>query len=97
MCEKSIFDYAHSFDLCFVQESLISDLLVLADLGYRWPGKSFWSPALGKQGGVSVLINDRFDGNVISWCKDSEGRILSLLIDLGNIHLNVINVYAPLT
>ena len=93
--EKSIFDYAHNFDLCFVQESLISDSLLLADLGHRWPGESFWSPALGKQGGVGVLINDRFQGTIVSWRKDSDGRILSLLLDLGNIRLNLINIYAP--
>ena len=29
------------------------------------------------------------------WRKDSEGRVLSLLLDLGNIRLNVINVYVP--
>ena len=90
-----IFDYARSFDLCLVQESLVLDPCFLADLGQHWPGKSFWSPALSRQGGVGVLINDRFGGTIVSWRKDSEGRIISILLDLGNIRLNVINIYAP--
>ncbi len=44
---------------------------------------------------MAVLVNDRFEGSVASWRKDSEGRVLSLLLDLGNVRLNVINVYAP--
>lgn len=25
----------------------------------KWPGKSFWSPALGKQGGAALLLSDK--------------------------------------
>ena len=60
-----------------------------------WPGKSFWSPALGKQGGVAVLVAEKTDFEIKQWKKDSSGRIISLLACLGSLRYNFINVYAP--
>ena len=50
--ENLIFDPSLSFDLCFVQETLLSSELSIRDLSSRWPGPSFWSPAFGRQGGL---------------------------------------------
>ena len=60
-----------NYDLGLFQETLISDEATIDSLSARWRGKSFWSPAVGKQGGVVVLINNNFDGNVLSWRRDS--------------------------
>ena len=61
----------------------------------RWPGRSFWSPANGKQGGVAVLFSPNCDSQVLSWKKDSLGRIISLLIRIDNVDFNLVNIYAP--
>lgn len=45
-----IFDPISSFDLCFVQEILLSSERLISDLSSCWPGPSFWSPPLGRQG-----------------------------------------------
>ena len=58
------------YDICFIQESLVSDSVQIDSLRSRWPGPSFWSPAIGRQGGVGVLINENFDGKVLSWKRD---------------------------
>ena len=65
------------------------------DTSSRWTGTSLWSLALGKQGGVAVLINANSDINVLSWLKDTCGRVLSLLLKIGTVRVNVINIYAP--
>ena len=83
------------YDICFIQESLVSDSVQIDSLRSRWPGPSFWSPAIGRQGGVGVLINENFDGKVLSWKRDSGGRVISLLLDCQNQHFNCINIYAP--
>jgi len=44
---------------------------------------------------VRILFNERFQGSVVSWQKDSDSRILSLLFNLGNVRINVVNIYAP--
>lgn len=51
-----IFDFVRNYDLVFVQETLMSDERHIKSLASRWSGLSFWSPALGKQGGVCALV-----------------------------------------
>lgn len=95
--QKDVFDYCDGTrsDFTFLQETLASRDTVIADLRNTWPGKSFWSPALGKQGGVAVLVAEKTDFEIKQWKKDSSGRIISLLACLGSLRYNFINVYAP--
>ena len=79
----------------FLQETLISEDKAISDVVSRWPGQSFWSPAIGKQGGVGILICDNLDCNVSSWLKDSSGRIVSILIEFSQLRINLVNIYAP--
>lgn len=41
------------------------------------------------------MINVNSDVKVLSWLKDSCGRVLSLLLQIGNARVNVVNIYAP--
>ena len=82
-------------DICFIQETQISHDNVIRSLSSRWRGSSFWSPALGRQGGVAVLFSTRFAGEIKQWKKDSEGRVISVQICFGNANYNLVNVYAP--
>ena len=90
-----IFDPSFNFDICLIQETLLSTETSIKASSSRWAGPSFWSPALGKQGGVAILINEHFAVNVIPWLKDSCGSVLSLLLRIGSVCVNIINVYAP--
>ena len=51
-------------------------------LSSRWPGSSFWSPAISKQGGVEILISEHVPGKVLSWRKDSGVGLLVCLFPL---------------
>lgn len=93
--ENFIFDFAKKQDVVLVQETLLSDPDRISRLSSGWLGPSFWSLAVGKQGGIAVLINENFPGKIGSWRRDSDGRILGLPIDLDNIKLNLVNIYAP--
>lgn len=84
-----------SCDFCFVQETFISSESLIKAVSHRWLGRSFWSPAIGRQGGVATLISPRISDEVISWKKDSHGRIVSILIRTTDVDLNSINIYAP--
>ena len=81
--ETLLFDHGKAFDFCLVQETFCSDNVVIAGLSSCWRGSSFWSPAIGKRGGVTILVSENFQGDVLSWRKDTEGRILSLLVFWG--------------
>lgn len=60
-----------------------------------WGGKSFWSPALGKQGGVVILVSENTNFELSQWMRDSSGRVVSVLARLGEQRCNLVNIYAP--
>ena len=49
---------------------------------------------IGSPDGILPFLSDRFSCEVISWRKDSNGRISSILL-CGNTEINVVNIYAP--
>ena len=94
---NSIFDFAKNSraDFICLQETLAARPAVINSLRSKWAGKSFWSPALGKQGGVAVLISPKTDFEILQSKKDTSGRVLSILARLGDTKYNLVNVYAP--
>lgn len=78
-----------------IQETLCNNQDNIDSLSSRWPGLSFWSPAVGRQGGVVILVNQNFEGEIVSWRKDTDGRIVSLLVKIDNFKINLICIYAP--
>ena len=95
--QNLLFDLIQRFncDICFVQETQVSSDQNINSLSRRWHGRSFWSPAIGRQGGVATLISPNCSADVVSWKKDSFGRIVSILIRIDDVDLNLVNVYAP--
>ena len=82
-------------DICFVQETLVSSEANIKVLSRRWLGRSYWPPSIDKQGGVAVLFSPKCSGEVVSWKKDSNGRIISILVRIDGVDLNFVNIYAP--
>ena len=74
---------------------MISDADQIKSLSSRWTGPSFWAPAIGRRGGVAVLFSRDFRDKVSVWKKDSDGRILSILLKVDDLNINVVNLYAP--
>ena len=95
--QKTVFDFASNStsDVVFLQETLAAHLDVIESLRSEWPGKSFWSPALGKQGGVAILVSPKTKFEILQWKKDTSGRVLSVLARVGDINYNFVNIYAP--
>lgn len=92
-----IFDFARtrSVDFLAIEETFISDENSFKALTSDWSGPAFFSPACGKRAGVSLFISRRFDGQVVSWKRDTEGRVISVLINHNDVNLNIVCVYAP--
>ena len=42
-----------------------------------------------------ILFSSLFFDDISSWKKDSNGRVVSVLVSLGNISCNLISIYAP--
>ena len=64
--------------LFFLQEMLASNPDVIKNLQSKWRGPGFWSPAIGKQGGVALLVREHSCFEVKQWKKDFSGRIVSV-------------------
>ena len=79
---------------CF-QEVQISDPSFFQSFAEKWRGSCFWSPALGKQGGVITCLSDSFDYQVIQWKRDTSGRVVSVVIKINDYSFNIVNIYAP--
>ena len=95
--QQLIFDFAKSLraDFICLQETLLSQHNAINSLRAKWPGKSFWSPALGKQGGVAILVAKNLCLKVRTWSKDTSARVISLSVKVDNLRFNVFNIYAP--
>lgn len=78
-----------------IQETPVSSNDIISALSSRWSGPSYWSPATGRQGGVAVLVNENFQGKILSWRKDTNGRIIIVLVSFNYLKVNLINVYTP--
>ena len=94
--QRAIFDFAKNSHADFVclQETVVSDSLI-STFRSKWKGSSFWSPALGKQGGTVILVPENSDFEIKKWQRDSSGRIVSILASLGDLNFNIVNIYAP--
>ena len=71
-----LFDHGKHFDFVLIQETLVNSGDAISALSSRWPGASYWSPAVGRQGGTAILVNQDFQGQVLSWHKDIEVEYL---------------------
>ena len=82
-------------DVLLLQETHVSCKKQADRFEKLWKGQCFWSFGTGKSAGVAVLFSPNFSGKVIRFLFDSNGRILSLLIDFCNLTFNVVNIYSP--
>ena len=82
--QQLIFDFAKSSraDFICLQETLLSQPDAINCLRAKWHGKSFWSPMLGKQGGVAILVAENSCFEVLSWSKDTLGRVIPIFVSL---------------
>lgn len=74
---------------------MISDETSQSALAREWNGPSYWSPAIGRRGGVAILCSPHQRDNISVWQKDAGGRLISLLITINGIRINLVNVYTP--
>ena len=85
------------YDLFLLQETHVSCKERADGIAKKWRGNCFWSFGVGRSAGVAIFVSPRFAGTVSRFLFDTDGRVLSVLVQLGNTTLNIVNVYAPNT
>ena len=85
------------YDLFLLQETHVSCKERADCIAKKWRGNCFWSFGVGRSAGVAIFVSPRFAGTVSRFLFDTDGRVLSVLVQLGNTTLNIVNIYAPNT
>ena len=85
--ELSRLDY-HIF---FLQETHVSCKKHVGAIEKLWRGQCLWSFGTGRSAGVAVLFSPNFSGKMSRYVFDSDGRILSVLIQYNNASFNLKN------
>ena len=77
---SSLFKLFENFrsDVVFVQEAMTSRKEVISSLSGLWPGKSFWSPALGRQGGGWPFYSLKIV--MLKYCLGGGTRLLPIVL-----------------
>ena len=83
------------WNVVFVQESFVCNQRKAEKFAKAWGGKCFWSFGEVRSAGVGILLSDRVNIDVLDIRRDTEGRVLSLLIKWCNVRYSLICVYAP--
>ena len=82
-------------DIVLLQETHVSCKKQADHFETLWKGQCYWSFGIGKSAGVAVLFSPNFSGKIIRFQTDSDGRVLSLLVQFNNFKFNLVNVYSP--
>ena len=85
------------YDLFLLQETHVSCKERADCIAKKWRVNCFWSFGVGRSAGVAIFVSPRFAGTVSRFLFDTDGRVLSVLVQLGNTTLNIVNIYAPNT
>ena len=82
-------------DICFFQETHCSSLYCARNLNRHLGGKTMWSFGSNRAKGVGIWFRSGLKFEIISTDRDSEGRLLHLLVKINNQIVIFVNVYAP--
>lgn len=82
-------------DVALLQETPVSCKKEADRFEKHWSGECFWSFDTSRSAGVAILFSPNFSGKIICFLFDSDGRILSLLINFNHSMLNIVNIYSP--
>ena len=83
-----------SHDLICIQEThLVEEDIPL--LNIEWGGTTLWNPGSRTSGGVGILVKPKVKINIKDTHRDSNGRIITIVIDKNNTTMQICNIYAP--
>ena len=85
------------YDFFLLQETHISCKTQVDLIEKCFKGQCFWSFGIGKSPGVAIFVSPKFSGKIIRCVHDTDGRILSLLVDFNSFKFNIVCLHAPNT
>ncbi|ELU06503.1 hypothetical protein CAPTEDRAFT_58088, partial [Capitella teleta] len=86
---------AKDIDICFIQETHITNLNDVNKFKKSWEGKCYFSFGGHHSRGVGIIFRKHLDIKITKYKYDNNGRILSLELYINNEKYKLINIYAP--
>ena len=83
------------WDIIFIQESHISDILRAKEITKNWVGKWFWSFGSSNSRGVGIFLSCNLNFHLDHFYYDTEGRIILVDITIDVVKFRLLNVYLP--
>ena len=84
-----------SADICLLQETHCSSEDDSILWGKEWGGKCFWSLGSNMSKGVAIMLKENLDIKTVNVTNDNDGRLLTVTIEIDELQLHVVNIYAP--
>ena len=82
-------------DIVFLQETHCHSSNFEYKWSREWDGQSVWAYGTNNSKGVAVLFNRNYAFNFKTICKDTDGRLIVVDLDIQDKQFRLINVYAP--
>ena len=60
-----------------------------------WKGECILNGESSNSQGVAVLLSTNFEYNIMSVSKDVDGNMIVLDLNIGDISIKLLNIYAP--
>ena len=93
---RSIFRWFHKQNAHFYMlQETYSDKKTIAMWESEWGGKIVCNHGTKHSKGVMILINPKYDAEIVSVEKDNNGRLIILDIKINDSNVILINIYAP--
>ncbi|KAI8521375.1 hypothetical protein Bbelb_011290 [Branchiostoma belcheri] len=87
------FDLCKQVDVAALQECHVSTLKEKKEWTRQWGGRAIWSLGTNSARGVGILLSPKV--RLLSHRSDTEGRVVSALLEVDEKKYNLVNLYAP--
>lgn len=83
------------WDVLFIQESYVDRVGKAESFQNEWGGIGFWSFGGMRSAGVGILFKKNKGIRVMDELRDTDGRVMSVLVQWGGVGYTFMCVYAP--
>ena len=82
-------------DVCFLQETHVYNNNVADNFSKYLGGKCYWSFGTSRSKGVGIWLKKNLNCEILVLNRDMHGRLLCVTVNINNVIMKLVNVYAP--
>ncbi len=82
-------------DVCFLQETHVYNNNVADNFSKYLGGKCYWSFGASRSKGVGIWLKKNLNCEILVLNRYMYGRLLCVTVNINNVNMKLVNVYAP--